>query len=262
MSTQPFPFRRIAALLLAATAIALISTPAHAEDSTFRISFFGGGERVTGSGKLANESRVVTGFKAIALRGSMKLVLRQGTREGIELRADDNLLPLIETRVVDRGGVPTLEIGTKDGASHSSRNPVVATIDLVTLRTLVLAGSSEVVCEALKTPALQIRVSGSGNLTLHQLNVDELKLSISGSGNAEFSGRATTLGLKIAGSGEADTRALEADVVAVSVAGSGDVTVNARKTLSVSVAGSGSVAYTGAATVTSSIAGIGRVKKL
>jgi len=44
----------------------------------------------------------------------MKLVLRQGAREGFELRANDNVLPLIETQVVDRGGVPTLEIGTKN----------------------------------------------------------------------------------------------------------------------------------------------------
>ena len=249
------------AALSAAVALLTGVSAAHADDGSaqqIRVGWRG----VTGSGTLQSETRAVSGFQAITAKGSVKLVLRQGAREGLELRADDNLLPLIETRVVDRGGVPTLEIGTKDGASYSSRNAVVATIDLVTLRTLVLAGSSDLVCEALKTPALQIRVSGSGNLKLHQLTVDELKLSVSGSGNAEFSGRATTVGLRIAGSGDADTRALEADDVAVSVAGSGDVTVNARKTLSVSVAGSGSVAYTGAAAVTSSIVGSGRVKKL
>ncbi len=247
--------------LCGAIALWAIAPTAQADDGSARFIRVGWGS-VTGSGTLKSEARAVGGFQAIAARGSVKLVLRQGAREGLELRADDNLLPLIETRVVDRGGVPTLEIGTKDGASYSSRNPVVATIDLVTLRTIVLAGSSDVVCEALKTPSLQIAVSGSGNLTLHQLDVDELNVKVSGSGKAAFSGRATTLGLKIAGSGDADTRALEADFVAVSVAGSGDVMVNARKTLAVSVAGSGNVAYTGAAALTASIAGSGRVKKL
>ena len=250
----------LAALFGAATLFALAPV-ARADDGPLRLQLVGWSS-VTGSGKLQTESRAVTGFQAITTHGSVNLVLRQGAREGVELRADDNILPLIETRVVDRGGVPTLEIGTKSGTSYSSRNPVVATIDLISLRALALAGSSDVACEALKSPALQVSVSGSGKLRLRQLDIDQLMVKVSGSGDVDFSGRATTLGLKIAGSGDANTRALEADDVAVSVAGSGDVTVNARKTLSVSVAGSGNVAYTGAAAVTSSVAGSGRVKKL
>ena len=245
-----------------ATAAVLVAAPAaRADDSGFRIQV-GGLALVNGSGTLRTEARAVTGFQAIAARGSIKLVLRQGSREGVELSGDDNVLPLIETQVVDHGGVPTLEIGAKSGTSYSSRNPVVATIDLISLRALALAGSSDVACEALKSPALQVSVSGSGKLRLHRLDIDQLVVKVSGSGDVDFSGRATTLGLKIAGSGDANTRALEADDVAVSVAGSGDVTVNARKTLNVSVAGSGNVAYTGAAAVTSSVAGSGRVKKL
>lgn len=249
------------AALLGAAALFALAPLARADDGPARLQRVGWGS-VTGSGKLQTESRAVTGFQAISTHGSVNLVLRQGAREGVELRADDNILALIETRVVDHGGVPTLEIGTKSGTSYSSRNPVVATIDLISLRALALAGSSDVACEALKSPALQVSVSGSGKLRLRQLDIDQLMVKVSGSGDVDFSGRARTLGLKIAGSGDANTRALEADDVAVSVAGSGDVTVNARKTLNVSVAGSGSVAYTGAATVTSSIAGIGRVKKL
>ena len=249
------------AATLAFTTLLAAAPVAHAGDTTFRIHFAGWGG-VTGSGKALTETRAVSGFQAIATRGSVKLVLRQGTREGVELRGDDNILPLIETRVVDRGGVPTLEIGTKEGASYSTREPLVAAVDLITLRALKISGSSDVVCDALKVPALQIAVSGSSKLKLQQLAIDDLALAVAGSGDAEFSGRATKLSLKISGSGDADTRALEADDVAVSVAGSGDVRVNARKTLAVSLAGSGSVGYTGAATVTSSIAGIGRVKKL
>lgn len=217
---------------------------------------------VTGSGTIKTEARAVSGFQAVATRGSVALVLRQGTREGLELRGDDNVLALIETRVVERGGVPTLEIGTKDGASYSTRNPVVATIDLITLRALTLAGASDVSADALKAPALQIVVSGSGKLRLRGLAVDELAVTVSGSGDAVLAGRAPTLGLKLSGSADVNARELESDTVAASVAGSGNVTVNARKTLAASVAGSGNVSYSGAANVTSSIAGSGRIKKL
>lgn len=257
----PSFFRRIAALLVAASASALISTPAQADDNGSRMSFFGSGTRVTGSGKLTSESRAVRGFQAIALRTSMTLMLRQGTREGIELRADDNILPLIETTVVDRSGVPTLEITAKKGTSFSTSNPVVATIDLVTLRALSISGSGDVVGDALKTPGLSVAISGSGNVKLKQLNADEVSAKVSGSGDIEFGGRATKLGVSISGSGDVKARGLEADDVTVGIAGSGDADVTARKTLTVSIAGVGNVKYTGDATVKSSIAGRGNVSK-
>ena len=253
-------FRRIAGLLLVAGAGVVASTAARADDRTFHFSF-GGFGGVTGSGKLQNEARNVGSFQAIALRASMKLVLRQGTREGVELRADDNILPLIETQVVDRGGVPTLELGVKKGASFSTRNPVVATIDLINLRALSIAGSGEVVGDALKTPQLAIAISGSGDVKLKQLAADEISAKVSGSGDLEFAGRTGKLGLSISGSGDVNARALEADDVSVSVAGSGDANVTARKTLTISIAGNGNVTYAGDATVKSSIAGHGKVQK-
>jgi hypothetical protein len=161
MRSKPL-LRRIAFLLLAASAV--VSTTAYAGDGGFTLSF-GGFNRVSGSGKLQSEARNVSGFQAVALRSSMKLVLRQGTREGVELRADDNLLPLIETQVVERNGVPTLELGMKRGTSFSTDHTIVATIDLITLRALSISGSGEVVSEALKTPALAIAISGSGKVS-------------------------------------------------------------------------------------------------
>jgi len=252
---------RLAALLLAASAGAWLPTPARADDGKHGFTLFGIGSRVAGSGKLASESRSVSGFQAIALHTSMKLVLRQGTREGIELRADDNLLPLIETAVVDRGGVPTLEIGAKKGSSFSTNNPMVATIDLITLRALSISGSGDVTGDALKTPGLAVAISGSGNVRLKQLAADEIAAKVSGSGDIEFSGRTAKLGISISGSGDVKTRGLEADDVTVSVAGSGDADVTARKTLTVSIAGVGNVRYTGDATVKSSISGHGNVSK-
>jgi len=249
------------AALLGASACLVTAPTAHADDGAARIQQVGWNS-VTGSGKLQTETRNVAGFQGISTAGSIRLVLRQGAREGVELRADDNLLPLIETSVVDRSGVPTLEIGTKSGASYSSRNPVVATIDLITLRALTVAGSGDVVSEALKSPTLRLVAAGSSSIKLRQLAVDELSAKVAGSGDLELTGRAGVFALVVAGSGDANTRALEADEVSVAVAGSGDASVNARKTLSISVAGSGSVAYTGGANVKTAIAGSGSVKKL
>lgn len=262
-SLRPLPaVPRLAAMTLFAAA-AWLAAPmaAHAGEGDSWLSRMGW-NGVKGSGTLKTESRVVTGFQAVALRGSMNLVLRQGTREGIELRADDNILPLIETSVVDHGGVPTLEIGSKRGVSYSSQTPVVATIDLKTLTALTISGSGDVTCDSLKTAQLRIALSGSGNLRLQRLDTDALSSKVSGSGDQRFAGRATQAEFSVSGSGDIDAKALEADDVSVSVAGSGDASVTARKTLSVSIAGSGSVVYAGDPSLKTSVAGHGSIKKL
>lgn len=70
-----------------------------------------GSNRVVGSGTARTESRAVSGFQAVALAGAMTLVLRQGALEALELRGDDNLLPIIQARVVERGGTPPSKSG-------------------------------------------------------------------------------------------------------------------------------------------------------
>lgn len=216
---------------------------------------------VQGSGKLQTEARNVGSFSAVEVHASMNVVLRQGAREAVELKADDNLLALVETRVISRSGVPTLEIRMRDNTSYSSRNPITLTVDVATLTSLSVRGSGNVSGDGLKLPALKIAVAGSGNVKLQKLSLDEASLKISGSGNAELAGKTGRLGLSISGSGDINTRELEADEVSVNIAGSGDAKVNARKSLNVSIAGSGDVEYTGDATVKTSIAGSGHVKK-
>ena len=246
--------------LLAASLLAAASLPIHAAEPGSllqRIGLAG----LQGSGKLQTEPRAVGSFSAIELHGSMNLVLRQAAREAVELRADDNLLTLVETRVVSRSGVPTLEVRIRDGTSYSSRNPITLTVDVVTLSALSVRGSGNVSGEGIKAPALKIVLAGSSDVKLHKLSLDEASLKISGSGNAELSGKAARLSLSSSGSGDINSRELEADEVSVSIAGSGDASVNARKTLGVSIAGSGSVDYVGDATVKTSVAGSGHVKK-
>src|SRR5207249_1496225 len=132
----------------------------------------------------ATEKRAVSPFQAIDLKGSMSLVVRQGAHEDLEVRADDNLLPLIETRVVAAGGVPTLEIGTKEGKNYVTRNRIVVTVTAVTLKSLALNGTGDAVADGLKVGGLMVGVNGSGDVQLPRLSAESLALALNGSGNA------------------------------------------------------------------------------
>jgi Putative auto-transporter adhesin, head GIN domain len=235
---------------LAALSCAIVLAPTQAADT------------VVGSGKLQTETRAIGGFQAVALRGPMNLVLRQGTRESVEVRADHNLLPLIETRVVDRGGLATLEIAGKGGTSYTTRSEMTVTVDLIHLVALTVSGSGDTSCERLKTDRLQAVLSGSGNLQLGRIDADALALRLSGSGDVEAAGSATRVDLVVNGSANADLRGLQAYSVAARISGSGDAWVHARRELAVTISGSGNLRYSGEPVVESSVSGSGSIERL
>jgi Putative auto-transporter adhesin, head GIN domain len=216
----------------------------------------------TGSGTAATENRTVSGFSALSVGGNIDVVVRQGGKEALELRADDNVLPLIETVVEGSGDDKRLVIRFKRGESVRTKTQVLATVDVVNLKALALSGSGDALVEALNTPAFALSLSGSSDAVLKKIDTPQLKVSISGSGDVKAAGAAGRCEFSIAGSGDVASRDLACDDVSISIAGSGDAKVSAKKTLAVSIAGSGDVEYSGGAQlVKSSVAGSGSVRQ-
>jgi hypothetical protein len=212
----------------------------------------------SGSGKTATEAREANGFAAIAMRGDIDVVVRQGAREAVQVSADDNLLPLLQT-VVEGG---TLRVQWKSGESIRPKSRTVVTVDVVKLTAVSLSGSGDLALGALKTPSLALSISGSSDAKVDQLDAAQLSVSISGSGDVQASGKAAKLEVSISGSGDVRLRELAADDATVSIAGSGDASVNASKSLSVSIAGSGDVEYTGGAMLAKArVAGSGSIRQ-
>ena len=216
---------------------------------------------LAGSGRTATETRSLAEFQAVALSGSMDLVVRQGATQSVQVEADDNLLPLLETVVESTRHGATLRVRWKKGQSVYTRSKVNITVVVPKLSALSASGSGDMKLEAFNTPALKVSLSGSGDAKLQGLTTGELGISISGSGEVGANGSATRLKVSIAGSGDVRLADLKSDDVTVSIAGSGGAAVNANQTLEVSIAGSGDVSYTGNAVVKSKVAGSGSVNK-
>lgn len=214
-----------------------------------------------GSGNRMTEARQLTDFQAISLGGSMDLVVRQGAVRSVQVQADDNLLPLLETVVESTDNGPTLKVRWKKGQSVYNSGKVSISVTVPVLVAVGASGSGDIRVEAFTTPSLKVSLSGSGDARLDQLSTEELAISIAGSGDVSGNGRATRLKIGIAGSGDVRLAELSADEVSIKIAGSGDAAVNAQKKLDVSIAGSGDVTYTGNAAVSMSSAGSGSVTK-
>jgi len=213
--------------------------------------------RATGSGRVVTETRAVAGYRRIELRAPLTVTLLSRGREGLELRGDDNLLPLLETRVADG----TLVVDWKPGTTITRASELHATIDVAAVERLVLAGAGTVGGELPPTPQLSVALDGAGGIRLAGLQVGSLGLRLAGSGDLQAAGRADRLSVSISGSGDVDAERLEAGEVAVSITGSGDAAVAARKALKVSIVGSGDVVYRGDAVPQVSTTGSGRVRR-
>lgn len=217
-----------------------------------------------GSGRLITEQRAVAGFEAISVSGGMDVLVRQGAKEALELQIDDQLVTLIETRVVDGPKGRTLEIGFKRGTSIRSRSTKTrVTVDVLKLQSLDVRGGGVVRVEGLSSPRLDINVVGSGDLRLSQLQCGAIQIKATGSGDVRASGRTRSLQLSMTGSNDVDTRELQAEEVVLKMSGSGDAVVAASKSLDVKLLGSGSAKYLGdPAQLSLSSAGSGTIKKL
>jgi Putative auto-transporter adhesin, head GIN domain len=254
-SISPFLSLTVVRLSVVFLLVACTHAVAAAEDGSWLSRLFG--PSTVGSGNVKSETRVATGFQEIAVGGSMKVLLRQSGREGVEVSADDNVLPLIETRVSNG----TLHIELKRNASYSLRNPVVVTVDFIALKGLSLGGSATITGANIKGGKLNVSIGGSGGVKLTDVQLSALDVSIGGSGSFAATGRSPKLTASVGGSGGILTEQLDADDVSVSVAGSGGAVVKANRTLDASVAGSGDVVYSGDAVAKTSKAGSGTVTK-
>lgn len=217
---------------------------------------------VTGSGRQATEARPVASFDAVRLEAPVDLIVRQSDAPGLQVKADDNLLPLLETVVEGpegKGG--TLIVRWKRGTSTRHTGPVTVSVATPTLRGLSVAGAGTARVEAFRTPALQLAIAGSGDVRLAELTAEELGVRVSGSGDVSGAGEVRRVKVTVAGSGDVKLDRLQSQDAQVSIAGSGDVHVQAQQTLAVSIAGSGSVVVSGSAAITSQVSGSGSVQR-
>jgi len=216
--------------------------------------------RVSGSGRLVDETRSPGAFSAVRISGPIDVELKASQREQVSVHFDENLLRFVETRVTN-DATPTLEIELLPGASFRSADNPKVTVEFKSLSAVALSGSGDLHADAVRGPLLAVSISGSGNVRIDRLDVDVLGVSIAGSGDFAARGRADEQGFSIAGSGDIKAEDLVGKTVKVRIAGNGDARVHSEQTLTVSIAGSGDVVYRGTPTIKKSIAGSGEVRK-
>lgn len=243
---------------LLATALTFVALAQPFSAGAWEINW-GGGPSITGSGRLTEQVRTPGNFQQLRLDGAFDVTVQPGSAAKVVLKADDNIVPLIQTELDG----DTLVIRGRKGASFHTRNPISITVEVTQLSAIELRGSGNLKASGLRGKGFELSLSGSGNAVLTDIDVDRFEASLAGSGDMSLAGKSNRTELSIAGSGDIHAEQLLSRRTEVSIAGSGDAQVHASDSLEASIAGSGNVRYAGKpAKVDRSVVGSGDVRPL
>ncbi|UYZ61986.1 head GIN domain-containing protein [Hymenobacter weizhouensis] len=207
------------------------------------------------------ETRSVGSFTSVGLAGSMKVVVRQGSPQKVEVEGEAEDVAHVETTVDNN----RLRINTKrqNGTwGYRYKGPITVYVTLPTVRSLAVSGSGSLQApEALQADDLDLAVSGSGSINLARVTATSISSALSGSGSIEASGAAPQHNISVSGSGGVKAPKLESKTCSISISGSGNCQVRATELLKASIMGSGNVYVSGNPQVKSSVMGSGRVRQ-
>lgn len=222
------------------------------------VLFFSSCQQMTGSGNIITEKRNTGNFKRIDAGSAFEVEVKIGSPASVEVEADDNLMPIIETRVSG----DELNIHTKGSYSITNGHMKVF-ITAPEIRGVKSSGAANIkVLDVLKSDErITFESSGAGNIKA-VVDAPKVKAEVSGAGDIELSGRTKDYTVSASGGGNVKSSDLLTENTDADVSGAGSVHVHASVSLKAEASGAGNVYYRGGPTnITKNTSGAGEVKK-
>ncbi len=214
--------------------------------------------RVLGSGEIITETRPIPGFTVVELNGIGTLVIEQGSKESLEVTAEDNIIKYLKSDVYGRN----LRLSVDDFVSIDPTEEIIFHLTVKNLERIELSGLGNIEIEALKTPNLNLEICGAGSANIRDLQADSLNLDISGLGNVEIGGSVEDQQIELSGAGNYDAGDLESNKAGIEISGTGKAVLWVENELDVVLSGIGNLQYYGSPNLSTEISGMGTVKSL
>jgi hypothetical protein len=192
---------------------------------------------IRGSGNLQHETRVVGQFSGVSVQSGIRGEVKIG-KQHVDLEADDNVLPLIET-IVDDG---VLVVRYKPHLSMTTRTEAVVHVTAPSIDLLETSGGSKMRAELVPVDDLKIESSGGGDVTAHQVVVKHLRAQVSGGGALNLDGSADDVKLNMSGGSRCKGEKLKTRALRVKASGGSTARLAVSESVS-GVASGGSVLH-------------------
>jgi Putative auto-transporter adhesin, head GIN domain len=193
---------------------------------------------VLGNGKVATDTRQIGAFKRVSINSAVKATIGPGTRS-LTLRADENLLPLLETVIEG----DTLVVRVKYGEAIANSTALEATITNDVLEGVAASGAATVTAPVTATTTFPITASGASEVVLTNLSTTSLTIDASGASTVTVTGSATSGAVTASGASALHLRvdAQVSGALTGNASGASSVVITGNPTNSVAVSGASSV---------------------
>ena len=208
--------------------------------------------KVIGSGVVIDETRNVGFFDAVRMIGSYNLIISRGSSQSIRLEGEDNILPIIETRVA--GDVLVIDTN-RPFDSHVGINIYVS---IEEIQGLEIEGGSKIIGQDdLPVDELHLEIIGAGEIDM-TVNAQSIVSRIVGAGKMILEGNANQHRVEIEGAGDIEAANLQVGSYDITINGAGTCRVFVTNLLKVIINGAGIIYYRGSPSVIdSTIVGAG-----
>lgn len=175
---------------------------------------------ITGSGRDLRETRDVAPFSAVVVASSIEaeITLDPDQPQSVEVRGDDNIVPLVRASV----SAGELVVDLPPSFGISPRLPLVVTIHAAALSALEARDSATASADALEGGAVRIASSDSSEVTVG---------SVASGGSVSISARDSSSSMigEVAAQGRVAVSAADSSQIAASgIAAGGEVTLESR----------------------------------
>ena len=179
-----------------------------------------GNAQVKGNGNFVSEMRELSKFKAIEIAiGYDKIIVNCGKEPSLHISGDENILPLITTRISK--GILRIESDS----------------------TFETKADSEIIINVKSLK--EFTFDGVGETVIQNVNSEKFTCNINGVGSCELNGKVESFYVSVNGVGSVNARQLIADDVVANLNGVGSVKLYAKNSLNASVNGVGGLTYFG-----------------
>lgn len=195
------------------------------------------GSKTHGSGHVVTENRNTGDFSGVEVGGNLQVELVQSDKTSVSVEADDNIVPLIKTKVYN--GVLRIWSESRYKTSHNVKIRVSA-------------------------PSVsEVETSGVAKVVFTEIDGDKLEISSSGASKVSLSGTVNTLGVEMSGASSVDCGKLRADTADIDGSGASSAEVDVASSLKADLSGASSVGYKGdPAEINKSVSGGANISKI
>lgn len=197
-------------------------------------------DREVHRGPVVSETRDVSDFESISVRGSARLIVKIGERPSVSISGPESSVKRVTTDV--DGDTLYIRSSRKDWSFGQGDSRLTVNVTVPELS--------------------ELRLEGSNDARLSGFNGGSSRINIEGAANLEANGRLDELTIRMSGAGRANLRDLVAANAIVTVDGVGSVHVNSTDSLDATMNGVGAILYSGTPReVNTSMNGVGTISK-